>query len=382
MMHSGGMWVRAARIGAIVVAVSPLPAIAQAAGTLIAAEPLAGAPAGAQAWRIRYTSRTDRGAPEQVTGVVVAPTSSPPREGRRVIAWAHGTWGVTPACAPSLSPAFFTVTPGLTDALRRGYVVVATDYPGLGTPQPHPFLVGDNAAHAVLDSVRAARGIRGAGAGDSFAVWGESQGGHAALFTGERARSYAPELRLVGIAAAAPPTDLVANLTGGADPTARAYLTAFAAHSWQAFYRADVSTLGRPATGRLIGRLAQNCLTTGKPLKIGTAIGLLALRRDLRGVDLGRIQPWARLARINSAGQNPPGAPLLIAQNSGDKIVAPEVTRAFARRLCTGRARVRYVTMATKGGHITSGADSATTTLDWIGDRFAGRPAPSDCGRI
>jgi hypothetical protein len=44
---------------------------------------------------------------------------------------------------------------GLADILAKGYVVVATDYPGLGTPGIHPYLIGISEARAVLDSVRA-----------------------------------------------------------------------------------------------------------------------------------------------------------------------------------------------------------------------------------
>ncbi len=86
----------------------------------------------------------------------------------------------------------------------KGYVVVAPDYPGLGSSGDHPYLIGESAAHAVLDSVRAARSIEEARAGDRFIVWGHSQGGHAALFTGMHAHAYAPELKLAGVAAAAP----------------------------------------------------------------------------------------------------------------------------------------------------------------------------------
>jgi hypothetical protein len=36
--------------------------------------------------------------------------------------------------------------------LQRGYVVTATDYPGLGTAGPHPYLVGS--AKAARFSIR------------------------------------------------------------------------------------------------------------------------------------------------------------------------------------------------------------------------------------
>jgi fermentation-respiration switch protein FrsA (DUF1100 family) len=44
--------------------------------------------------------------------------------------------------------------------------------------------------------VRAARQVQGANAGTRFAVWGHSQGGQAALFAGQLAGQYAPELTL------------------------------------------------------------------------------------------------------------------------------------------------------------------------------------------
>ena len=359
----------------------PSPAQAQRAGTLIAADPIVDTPGGMQAWRVRYVSSDARGRPGQLTGVVVAPREAMPREPRPVIAWAHGTSGVVTRCAPSMSAEFFAVTPGLEAAIRRGYVVVAPDYPGLGSGGAHPYLLGDDTARSVLDAVRAARGIAGAAAGNRFAVWGESQGGHAALWTALRARAYAPDLTLMGAAAAAPPTALVDNLRGGADPSIRAFLTAFTAYSWSKHFGVTLGSLGNPTTQGIITRLAQNnCISlTAKP-KLGTMIGVAVLRRNLRNVDLGRIEPWAGYARSNSVPMVRFPVPLLIAQNPADKIVAPDVTRAFVRGVCRAGTRVRRVAITGKG-HETSAKDSADETLRWIDDRFAGKPAPDDCGR-
>ena len=63
----------------------------------------------------------------------------------------------------------------------------------MGPPGPHPYLVGTSEGMNALDSVRAARNLPEAGAGSDFAVWGHSQGGHASLFTGHLAASYAPD---------------------------------------------------------------------------------------------------------------------------------------------------------------------------------------------
>ena len=89
--------------------------------------------------------------------------------------------------------------------MSQGYVVVATDYEGLGTPGTHPYLVGESEAHGVLDIVKAAQQIRETGANDKTFVWGQSQGGQAALFAGEiaadlrtRARPARRRLRRTG----------------------------------------------------------------------------------------------------------------------------------------------------------------------------------------
>ena len=359
------------------------PAYAQQPGMLLSSNPMRDAPSGMQAWQIRYTSTNDRGQVEEVTGVVIAPVGVPSRMGRPVLAWAHGTWGVADKCTPSTSSSFFNSIPGLNAAIARGYVVVATDYAGLGTPQPHPYLIGGSAGRSVLDAVRAARAIPEAGAGSRFAVWGESQGGHASLWTGQIAREYAPDLNLMGVAAAAPPTDLIENLTGGTDPSIRAFMTAFTAHSWSQHFGFSLKTLGNKSTGSLIDRLARNnCVTLGAKPRIGTMIGVAVLRARLKDVDLGRISPWKDIARDNSPVPRDYGVPFLIAQNDADVIVAPDVTKQFVRKLCRSGARLRFVPIVSSGGHATSAADSTDVMLNWIDARFAGERAPSDCGSI
>lgn len=359
-----------------------MAAHAQQPGSLIAADPVAETPAGMQAWRIRYWTRAQRGGPVAVTGMVVAPREAIPSAPRRVIAWAHGTWGVVERCAPSLGADFFTATPALADMIRRGYVVVAADYPGLGSAMPHPYLIGVPTARSVIDAVRAAGQIPGAAAGTSFAVWGESQGGHAALWTAMQAAAYAPDLRLVGTAAAAPPTDLPANLRSGTDANVRAMLSAFTVYSWSRQFGYPMSTLFNRLEQGVATRLAQNnCIKLGASPRLGTILGVATIRRALKDKDMGRIRPWAGVAADNSVRPAAVAGPLLIAQSINDPVVAPAVTRAFARARCRAGGSLRYVTLP-GGDHAHSARDSAAETLDWIGQRFDGRSPPSDCGRI
>ncbi|AJA08712.1 Conserved Putative secreted protein [Sphingopyxis fribergensis] len=363
-----------------VLSVFSLPAAAQQPGRLIAATPLPETPPGVQAWRVQYWTTNGNGQRFAVTGIVAAPMEVIPARPRRVIAWTHGAWGVAERCAPSLSPNFFEYSAGM-NAVRSGYVVVAPDYIGLGSPTMHPFLVGQDTANAVLDAVRAAREIPGAGAGSSFAAWGESQGGHAALWTATAARSYAPDLTLVATAAAAPPTDLAANLREGSDKNARALLLSFALHSWSTLYGFSLDPITNRTNQGIITRLAQNnCVEFHKKPKLRTILGILTVARATKGKDIENIEPFGAFERANSVDPARVPGPLLIAQSSKDTIVAPAVTRNFAKAVCKGGTPLRWIDMT--GDHGASAKDSAQETIGWITARFDGNPPPNDCRRL
>ncbi len=148
-------------------------------GTIIRSQSIGSRVDGSEAWRVLYTSTAPDGSPIAVSGVVVAPPGAAPDNGWPVVAWAHGTTGVVPRCVPLLEEdGGLARVPALEELLAAGTVVAVTDYPGLGTPGIHPYLVGESEGRAVLDSIRAARGLLGAQVGDRAAVYGHSQGGH------------------------------------------------------------------------------------------------------------------------------------------------------------------------------------------------------------
>ena len=148
---------------------APASEVVGAPGTLVRQELIDGAPLGATAYRVLYRSTGLDNKPILVSGVVIVPPGDPPPGGRPIVAWAHPTSGVVPRCAPSLAIFLFEQIQGLRSFVRDGYVVAATDYPGLGTPGPHPYLVGTSEARAVIDSVRVAATLPGAGGGKRLA---------------------------------------------------------------------------------------------------------------------------------------------------------------------------------------------------------------------
>lgn len=192
-------------------------------GRLLRSEPFTrGIPDGAQTYRVLYTSTLDAREPAVASGIVVAAEDLPPGP-RPVIAWAHGTTGVAEGCAPSLldDPFAAGATPALDQVIANGWVMVATDYAGLGTSGPHPYLIGEAAGRSVLDSVRAAHQLDAFVLQDQTVIWGHSQGGHAALWAGQLADTYAPDADVIGVAALSPAADLpslaanVPNAPGG-----------------------------------------------------------------------------------------------------------------------------------------------------------------------
>jgi hypothetical protein len=94
------------------------------------------------------------GAPTAVSGIIVVHDGPAPATGRKVIAWTHGTVCVAPACSPSLVPNYAAAMPGIEEFMEAGYVIAATDYQGLGTPGPQPYLVGDSEGMGALTAAR------------------------------------------------------------------------------------------------------------------------------------------------------------------------------------------------------------------------------------
>jgi acetyl esterase/lipase len=349
------------------------------AGKLISVQPIFGAPEGARAYRILYWSTGLDSERIEVSGVVIAPRGPPPPGGRPVVAWAHPTTGVVERCAPSLARVVFASIQGLRVMLDHGYVVAATDYPGLGTPEVHPYLVGTSEARAVLDSVRAARAIPDAAAGARFAVWGHSQGGQAALFTGIEAARYAPELKLVGVAAAAPATDLATLMTDDLGTGGGDNITAMTLWSWARVYGAPMDKAVAPQAEPVIDRLTKLCierrfdvLTRREPTQ--------ALEKSfLRINNLADQEPWRRLLEENSPGVLPSDIPVFLAQGSADSLVRPSVTEAYRARLCRNGNRVEFV-LAPGVGHAFIARDVASAAVAWMAGRFAGESPPTNCG--
>jgi acetyl esterase/lipase len=353
---------------------------AGAPGTLVRQELIDGAPLGATTYRVLYRSTGLDGKPILVSGVVIVPPGDPPPGGRPIVAWAHPTSGVVPRCAPSLAIFLFEQIQGLRSFVRQGYVVAATDYPGLGTAGPHPYLVGTSEARAVLDSVRVAGSLPGAGGGNKFVVWGHSQGGHAVLFTAIIAKTYAPELNLLGVAAAAPATDLTTLMNEDIDSIGGKNITAMTLWSWQRVFDAKMDEVVDPRAIPAIDQLAEECIEGPFDLRRRRLTEQPLEQYFLTRKHPSDVEPWRTLLTENSPGALPPEIPVFLAQGTDDVIIHPDVTKAYAAKLCKAGSKVHMLSMPNIG-HGRAAQASTEAMLEWTSDRFAGALAPDDCAR-
>lgn len=332
---------------------------------------------GTSAMRIMYRSVNADGRPIGVTGIVFTPAEGGPSPGGwPLIAFTHGTTGVGDACAPSKHPnLYWDVYASLVGRLvRDGFVVVATDYEGLGTPGLHPWLELDSEARSAVHSVTAVRQLVRS-TSTKWAVVGHSQGGHAALGTAELATSLqAGDLTFVGAVSLAPGSHL-ADLAPLADaPDSGWDLLAYVAASIKAsapdFDYADI------LVAPLLGEMARAEVTCDIELFdyfAATYRRLSGLRPDF--LQQPNVAAWFER---NEPGRRPARGPILLLQGANDEFVPEFVTTDLATRLCANGDTVKYRVFAGADHDqvIVRGYDDL---LDWLRRRFAGEPAPSTC---
>lgn len=279
-----------------------------------------------------YHSTSVSGRDIAVSGVVFVPPGRAPRGGWPVVSWAHGTTGMADKCAPSERPNLYynEYAQVARTFVAAGYVVAATDYPGLGTPGLHSYLVGVDEGNSVVDIVTAAHHLVAGLAPTWFAV-GHSQGGQAVLFA-SRAATRATALRLAGVIAIAPAShlDLIlpAVLSGG-DP----YDLSYAVYSIIGLSAVDPGValpdlLGPAGRQRVPLILDQACLE-----EADAAFNGITPSRILRVSPQQETQLSAELARDDNPDNGATVGPVLIIQGSTDQDVPPVITQLMVQHL-------------------------------------------------
>ncbi|MDQ1249371.1 MAG: hypothetical protein QG597_3746 [Actinomycetota bacterium] len=346
-------------------------------GVVIRSEPLGFEVAGGSGYRFVYTSVDGGGRTVPVSGMVFLPERpAPAAGGRKVLAYAHGTVGTAAKCAPSRATSMgdLGIGPWLDPALDQGWVVVATDYVGLGIPATSTYLLGDQEARDVVNSVRAARDFPGAEAGADWIVYGSSQGGNSALWTADLASDIAPELNLVGVMAAVPAAQLGATVAAQWNTPAAWALGPAILSSWTTAYPdADFEATLTPEAKAALPGLQSACI-------IENAIE--ALVRGKLGQRFFSTDPTTDPAWIAGIEQQTPPIPpsqmpMLLAQGTADEVVLAGSNALLQDQWC----RSRPMTSLWLGGvsHQDTSTAAGPAAVNWAAQRFAGAPAVDTC---
>ncbi len=351
--------------------VPPDPLASGKPGDVIWSAPFRAVP-GANAWKVLYHSRSVDGSDVAVSGVIVAPTDPAPPGGRPVISWAHGTHGIADRCAPSRTAKMASLLPSIGKLIAQGYVVVATDYEGLGTPGTHPYLVGESEAHGVLDIARAAQHLPSVHASTKTFVWGQSQGGQATLFAGELAPAYAPDLDLLGVISGAPVTDAAAMFPAAATIPATLGFAVMGMIGMEAAYPdAHVSDVLTPAALDKTKVVRTKCY----------GAVLSAFKQPVDQViarNPADVSPFPELFAADSPGSQPTTVPMFVYQGLSDDVVYKVFTDKYVQKACALGNTVEYKTFSGKD-HYEENAAAEKDVLEWMQARLGGLPAPNTC---
>ncbi|WP_347019735.1 alpha/beta hydrolase [Acinetobacter calcoaceticus] len=174
---------------------------------------------------LTYKMLGQSGQEVQATSLVFTPNTPPSAGGWPIVVWAHGTTGVADTCAPSKAALADSTKDLISKLLAAGYVVVAPDYEGLGTPGIHPFLNVKSEAFSITDAVVATRNYlsqRNLLTSKKWLTVGHSQGGHAALSAAQYASR--AQLDYKGTVAVAPASNLGFILVAGEQSVVNATL--------------------------------------------------------------------------------------------------------------------------------------------------------------
>ncbi|MFI6363910.1 lipase family protein [Nocardia sp. NPDC050630] len=394
----------------------PPPSLPDARGAIVRAEPapLAMSAPGqpgivpAAATRFMYVSSDTHDAPTAVVGTYLQPSVPWTGPGERpLIAYAGGTKGQGDQCAPSkLMSQIVQADPSPLDIifeydlvairslLNRGVAIVVTDYHGLGTPDVHDYLNRKSQAYAVLDSARAALQLPGTGLnpGTPVILYGYSQGGMASAGAAELQSSYAPDLNVRGAYVGGPVVDdeyFIGYNDGRPDfaPAIAWTLNGIAADypETRPVLDAELNDLGKAILQESLGKcavptgLAQEHLRTSEWTNSGEPITAVIDR-----------SPALRSAFAEQRlGTRAPAVPVLAASAVNDQGAPFVPVREMAVGWCGGGVPVQLEANAEippssglVGTHVTAFFPSLVASQQWLTDRLAGMPAPSNCAAL
>lgn len=334
----------------------------------------------ARGWQLMYRSTNSHGQPVAIVTTLLVPRDPRPR----LLSYQVAYDGLAERCTPSQETQRGTMIEQLfvSRALRRHWIVALPDYEG----PDQAFTAGRIAGHSVLDGIRAVHRFLPTStlpATAPSALWGYSGGAFASLWAGELSADYAPDITLAGIAAGGAPANLMAtarHIDGGM--FAGIYFQATIGLS-RAYPAIDMQSLLNQKGEALFKRLSQACL--GQELAwvrdpLFSGLSFANMSDYVKVDDLLDVPRIRRIVDANRLGQHPITAPVYYYQAWFDQLTPRTEARTLVRHYCRQGTPLRFDWAL--GDHLTAAATHAGDALAWLGQRFSGATATSDCAAL
>lgn len=326
-------------------------------------------PPGIALSKIIYQSQSLNGEKVPVSALILWPYN--PRRhddnGLATVAWAHGACGSAAVSAPSNHQGVWHHFLAPYQIALSGYVVVATDYAGLGVSENaegatilHEAFVPPSQANDVLYSVIAARAVF-PDLSKKFVVVGHSLGGGAVWALAQRQEQVQDCLGAIAIS----PYTSIYNQSANFKALLITGMTPCIEKTFQDFKSAQILT----ESGREFLELVTS-----------TNAGYASTLAMLRDKEWNLLQPnWRQnkylrqFTQLTSCGGKALSVPLLVIQGECDPMVsAPAVEKTVKQTAhAADKCPLHFVSLPSVGhnGALTAGQ---TMWMDWIHHRFQG----------
>jgi pimeloyl-ACP methyl ester carboxylesterase len=386
-------------------------------GQVIKQEKISTSVNGAQAWRIAYISSDISGRKTISTGLVVAPVGPVPTGGRPVMSWAHGTTGSAQNCGPSqvIDPAvplneYFLIggnswtdygIPAVEEFIKEGYVLVATDYQGLGGGGRHQYSVSATNGMDTLNAARAAVSMKETGANKKTVIYGWSQGGGATIALAgmpdyiKQTGTAADNLDILGFVALAPQDISIFAPAGKVDQaSADQYLQRFQTMFLDSVFNFTHATMYYWGTQAAFPNLKLTDVFTDEGVKVANAIysnKCMHAASDTFNFNYGTSYPsllkknpsntiaWTQAMLKGGVPEVKPVAPVQIYFGSKDTAVPPMMHKLYQDQVCKLGGNVGRMQLPGEQSHFTTPGSSKPFYLAWVKDRIAGKALPNAC---
>ncbi|KAL9612400.1 MAG: hypothetical protein Q9167_002994 [Letrouitia subvulpina] len=320
--------------------------------------------------RFMYQSQRSDSSLVPVTAYILWPyCARPHRDGYPVVSWAHGTSGVNAECAPSNLKHLWHDFQVVFHLSLNGYVVVASDYAGLGiekdavgNPVVHEYMTGPAQGNDVIFSIEAAHEAFPELSKD-FVIIGSSEGGQAVWAAAERLHKEPLLKGHLGTVAISPLTRLLSlPQDGWVIPLLLVMLVPGLSQKFSNFKPGDVLTEKGVETLNTYQSM-QGC---------NTLLFQLPSNQDILKPDWPSNSHIQQYQQIAMTGRSPISGPLLVIHGDCDHIVnTSSVTEAVeAAAKLSPAAHIAYHILP-HVSHVPAMYASQPIWMDWIADRFA-----------